>query len=33
MGDNLLQEYNELSYTLEELNEDGKPKKFKLKGI
>lgn len=33
MSDNLLQEYNEFSYTLEELNEDGKPKKFKLKGI
>lgn len=33
MSENLLQEYNEFSYTLEELNEEGKPKKFKLKGV
>ncbi len=33
MSDNLLQEINDFSYTLEELNEDGMPKSFKLKGI
>ena len=32
MSDTLLQEYNELSYTLEELNESGAVKGFKLKG-
>jgi len=29
---NMLQEMNEFSYTLEELNEDGMPKKLKIKG-
>jgi len=29
----LLREFNQLDYTIEELNEDGKPKRFKLKGI
>ena len=32
MSDNILQEVNEFTYSLEELNEDGKPKTFKLKG-
>lgn len=32
MSNNLLQEYNEFTYTLEELNESGAPKGFKLKG-
>lgn len=31
-GENLLQEINEFSYSVEELNEDGMPKKFRLKG-
>jgi hypothetical protein len=30
---NLLQEFNEFNYVIEELNEDGQPKKFKLKGV
>ncbi len=30
--DKILQEMNEFSYTLEELNEDGMPKKLKIKG-
>lgn len=29
---NLLQEINEFTYTIDELNEDGKPKSFRLKG-
>ena len=29
----MLREVNELSYEIEELNEDGQPKKFKLKGV
>lgn len=29
----MLREVNELSYEVEELNEDGMPKKFKLKGV
>lgn len=33
MSENLLQEVNELDYTIEELNEDGQPKKLKLRGI
>lgn len=32
MADNMLQEINEFAYSVEELNEDGKPKTFKLKG-
>jgi len=31
--ENMLQEFNALSYQLEELNEDGQPKKFRLKGV
>ena len=30
--DNIIRDFNELDYTVEELNEDGMPKKFKLKG-
>lgn len=33
MDKNLLQEVNELDYTIEELNEDGQPRKLKLLGI
>ena len=33
MSDQLLQETSDFTYTLEELNEDGMPKSFKLKGI
>lgn len=29
---NIIRDFNELDYTVEELNEDGMPKKFKLKG-
>jgi hypothetical protein len=32
-NDNILQEYNEFAYEVQELNEDGMPKKFRLKGI
>lgn len=32
-NDNILQEFNEFSYEVQELNEDGMPKKFRLKGI
>jgi hypothetical protein len=32
-NDNILQEFNEFSYEIQELNEDGMPKKFRLKGI
>jgi hypothetical protein len=31
--ENILQEFNEFSYEVQELNEDGSPKKFRLKGI
>ena len=33
MSENLLQEVEELEYTIEELNEDGQPKKLKLRGV
>lgn len=33
MSENLLQEVNELEYTIEELNEEGQPKKLKLRGV
>ena len=33
MANNILQEFNEFSYEIQELNEDGMPKKFRLKGI
>ena len=33
MSEILLQEVNELTYTINELNEDGQPKKLKLNGI
>jgi len=33
MTNNILQEFNEFSYEIQELNEDGQPKKFRLKGI
>ena len=33
LDENLLQEINNFDYVIEELNEDGMPKKFKLKGI
>lgn len=33
MANNILQEFNEFSYEIQELNEDGQPKKFRLKGI
>lgn len=33
MSNNILQEFNEFSYEIQELNEDGMPKKFRLKGI
>jgi len=32
-NENILQEFNEFSYEVQELNEDGMPKKFRLKGI
>lgn len=32
-NENILQEYNEFDYEIQELNEDGMPKKFRLKGI
>jgi len=32
-SNNILQEFNEFSYEVQELNEDGMPKKFRLKGI
>jgi len=31
--ESILQEFNEFSYEIQELNEDGMPKKFRLKGI
>jgi hypothetical protein len=33
MSENLLQEFNEFKYVVEELSDNGQPKKFKLKGV